>query len=264
MQMSYSLKLIDLKTDSYEATFGTCELCMGTGVHIEEHMIFETSEGKIIDMENGFWCWGDYFTLLDVDNTADFAYWLSTQEFEGDAPQDESDMQENITLIGDKYGIYCRECEAKNKGYEIFDIEFFIELQSDVEIAQDDILEDEYFSGVLDIDGVDELDNDGLVNSIIYPYSYREGGGGYTFQISGEGFTAKGKKELISLTKKLCSITRDYAENRFYPIEEMELWWVEDETNKRITLNSNEVYLCCEKEDPTEFILKKMREEIDN
>ena len=46
MQMSYSLKLIDLKTDSYETIFGTCDLCMGTGVHIEEHMIFETSEEK--------------------------------------------------------------------------------------------------------------------------------------------------------------------------------------------------------------------------
>lgn len=44
--MSYSLKLIDLKTDSYETIFGTCDLCMGTGVHIEEHMIFETSEEK--------------------------------------------------------------------------------------------------------------------------------------------------------------------------------------------------------------------------
>lgn len=256
--MSYSLKLIDLKTNSYETIFGTCDLCMGTGVHTEEHLIFETSEEKIIDMENGLWCWGDYFTLLDVDNTADFAHWLSTQEFEGDAPQDESDMQENIAFIGDKYDLYLKAHESEESGYEIIDINFNIELSSDSEITQNDTLEDDYFSGVLGVDGVDELDNDGLISLLCYPYSHGEGEY-YSVQITGEGFAAKGKRELISLIKKLCEITRDYAENRLCPTEEIALWWVESGVEKELILNSSDVYSCCEEKSSTDFILKKMK-----
>lgn len=101
--MTYSLKLIDFYTHSYEATFGTCDLCMGSGIHDEEHFVFETSKGNTIDMENGYWCWGDYFTLIYIDNTADFAHWLNSKKFDGEAPETEEELQEIIYNIVDEY-----------------------------------------------------------------------------------------------------------------------------------------------------------------
>lgn len=97
--MTYTLKLTDFYSDSYETDFGTCDLCMSTGIHEEEHFVFETSDGTVIDMENGYWSWGDYYTLLYIDNTADFAHWLSKQEFDGEAPKTEEELQSVITLI---------------------------------------------------------------------------------------------------------------------------------------------------------------------
>lgn len=98
-----SAKVGVVHTHSYEATFGTCDLCMGSGIHDEEHFVFETSEGNTIDMENGFWKWGDYFNLVYIDNTADFAHWLNSKKFDGEAPETEEELQEIIYDIVSEY-----------------------------------------------------------------------------------------------------------------------------------------------------------------
>lgn len=97
--MTYSLKLIDFYNRSFETTFGTCDLCMSTGIHNEEHFVFETSDNNIITMENGYWDYGNYYKLLTIDNTADFAYWLNNQKFDGNAPETEEELQEIFSNI---------------------------------------------------------------------------------------------------------------------------------------------------------------------
>ena len=97
--MTYKLKLTDFYSHSFETNFGTCDLCMSSGIHEEEHFVFETSKGVSIDMENGYWDWGVYYPILYIDNTADFAHWLNKQEFDGQAPETEEELQNVISLI---------------------------------------------------------------------------------------------------------------------------------------------------------------------
>lgn len=94
-----SAKVGVVHTRSYETTFGTCDLCMSTGIHNEEHFVFETSDNNIITMENGYWDYGNYYKLLTIDNTADFAYWLNNQKFDGNVPETEEELQKIIPNI---------------------------------------------------------------------------------------------------------------------------------------------------------------------
>lgn len=66
-------KLIDIKQETEEVEFGTCELCMWVGDLTTEHYVFEDENGKIITIEGGCWDWGDYinYTYADV-NILDF------------------------------------------------------------------------------------------------------------------------------------------------------------------------------------------------
>lgn len=76
------VKLVDFKTNTYETTFGTCELCMGTGMATEESMKFEYDDGYTEWVDLYFWSWGDLMTIDEIDNTANFAHWLSKQELD--------------------------------------------------------------------------------------------------------------------------------------------------------------------------------------
>lgn len=75
------IKLVDFLTNEYETTFGTCDLCMRTGLAVEETFVFEV-DGKIVSIDNYYWSYGTFFTALMVDNVVDFADWLNKTEFE--------------------------------------------------------------------------------------------------------------------------------------------------------------------------------------
>lgn len=77
---TYRVRLLDYNEYSEETTFGTCDLCMGTGTASNPTFTFEftdteTGEETVRDVEGYFWDWGDYFTV-DIYNVARFGDWL--------------------------------------------------------------------------------------------------------------------------------------------------------------------------------------------
>lgn len=76
-------KLVDFRREEEETEFGTCELCMSTGIAIYESMKFEYDDGYTEWVDLYFWSWGDLIVLDGIDNTANFAAWLQTQELDG-------------------------------------------------------------------------------------------------------------------------------------------------------------------------------------
>lgn len=80
------LKLIDVVGEQHEVEFGTCELCMSTGMVDEPTFVFEI-DGKRIEIDGYQWDWGDYHELC-VDNVVQFSAWLSTQDFVGYTEKD--------------------------------------------------------------------------------------------------------------------------------------------------------------------------------
>ena len=130
--MTYKLKLIDFKTKTSMATFGTCELCMGTSELVEGVFVFETSRGKVIEVTNGRWDWGDYDTIVNIENTADFAHWLSQQEFEGKPPEHEWDIADNLRSIVDSYDEH-NKCQRYTQDFEVefYSIDFQLEFDVD-------------------------------------------------------------------------------------------------------------------------------------
>ena len=257
--MSYSLKLIDLKTDSYETTFGTCDLCMGTGVHTEEHMIFETSEGKTIDMETGFWDWGDYFYILTVDNTADFAHWLSTQEFEGDAPQDESDLHDVIRDIEDMYNDERESEKYEIMGYPIYNIELSIEVDSYEEVYEEEPVEDIFLNCILDTKGIEDVEGEGHI-ILFCGYNKNDEKMPYTTQIYGEGFAAKNVNDVFLVVQNLIEETYHYTENDDKSFKEICIWWEGKEKGKTLLLEENDVkeYAKLDKKDRHDFLSKRL------
>jgi len=257
--MSYSLKLIDLKTKSYETTFGTCDLCMGTGVHTEEHMIFETSEGKTIDMETGFWNWGDYFYILTVDNTADFAHWLSTQEFEGDAPQDESDLHDVIRDIEDMYNDARESEKYESMGYPIYNIELSIEVDSYEGVYEEDPIENNFLNCILDTKGIEDVEGEGHI-SLFCGYNKNDEKMPYTTQIYGEGFAAKNVNDVFLVAQNLIEETCRYTENDDKSFKEICIWWEEKKKGKTLLLEENDVkeYAKLDKKDHYDFLSKKL------
>lgn len=104
--MTYTLKLVDFIANTYETEFGTCDLCMYTGQATDETFVFELGSGRRIEANNTYRDWGDHFTVIDVDNTADFAHWLSQQTFVGKEPEDIttfmfSELGKQSTSMGD-------------------------------------------------------------------------------------------------------------------------------------------------------------------
>ena len=80
------IKLIDVKREPQEVTFGTCELCMYTGFADEPVLIFEV-DGKQIEVDGYYWDWGDYEEIPKV-NVIVLAEYVSKIEFPEDVNLD--------------------------------------------------------------------------------------------------------------------------------------------------------------------------------
>lgn len=77
---TYRVRLLDYNEYSQETTFGTCEICMYTGIAENPTFTFvftDTVTGEeTMSNVNGYrWDWGDYCTV-DIDNVARFGDWL--------------------------------------------------------------------------------------------------------------------------------------------------------------------------------------------
>lgn len=77
---TYRVRLLDYNEYSEYTDFGTCELCMHSG--IAENPTFtieftdtETGEKTVSDVEGYMWDWGDYYTVY-ISNVALFGDWL--------------------------------------------------------------------------------------------------------------------------------------------------------------------------------------------
>lgn len=78
------IKLVDFDPgEPYETDFGSCELCMSTGIAQEPKFKFEYEDGTKEWVDGYFWSWGDFWAV-DIDNTAAFAGWLIKQDFRPD------------------------------------------------------------------------------------------------------------------------------------------------------------------------------------
>lgn len=77
------LKLIDVKTDPQEEEMGTCELCFSTGYVDNPTFIFQTDEGKQIEVDGYYWDWGDYSEVW-IDNEIAFAEYVGKQVYPED------------------------------------------------------------------------------------------------------------------------------------------------------------------------------------
>ena len=78
------VKLVDVRTNLVEdQTFGTCDLCMFTRDQTEHTYVFETDQGKIVEIEGEYWSWGECFEIF-IYNFPRFAAWLQEQEFPED------------------------------------------------------------------------------------------------------------------------------------------------------------------------------------
>ena len=77
---TYRVRLLDYNEYSQETTFGTCEICMYTGIAENPTFTFvftdtETGEETLSNVEGYNWDWGDYSTV-DISNVALFGDWL--------------------------------------------------------------------------------------------------------------------------------------------------------------------------------------------
>ena len=77
---TYRVRLLDYNEYSKATTFGTCELCMGTGIANNPTFTFEftdteTGEKEVRDINGYEWDWGDYNTVY-IDNVIAFGDWL--------------------------------------------------------------------------------------------------------------------------------------------------------------------------------------------
>lgn len=74
------VKLIDVKRDVEEETFGTCELCMSTGTAEYETFMFRDQDtGEEFSVDAWFWSWGDLFNI-HLENIPRFAAWIQEQD----------------------------------------------------------------------------------------------------------------------------------------------------------------------------------------
>lgn len=71
------VKLLDIERETVEETYGTCELCMSTGLGTNDTVVFEdTGTGEVFRVDGYFWEWGDKFEIC-IENAADFAHWIN-------------------------------------------------------------------------------------------------------------------------------------------------------------------------------------------
>lgn len=161
--MTYTIKLVDFETKFYDTTFGTCDLCLSTGEHREEIFVFQVSGGRTIELENGYWCYGDYFTLFEIDNTADFAHWLSSQKFHGKRPENEDELGEIITRAVEDYDLYLVDRTYREElGFYIYGIELHTSFHPDENLeeitrSQADSVYHKFLHNVSEIDGAEVI-----------------------------------------------------------------------------------------------------------
>lgn len=261
-KMTYTLKLIDFYTDSYEATFGTCELCMSSGVHDEEHFVFETSEGNVINMENGYWYWGDYFTFIEVGNSADFAHWLSQQDFEGEAPQDESELQKEISHIGNKY-LSCKEGERyEGLGYSIYNIELSIKMSFLEELLYDEssAIEDDYLNIILGTEGINDEEHGYIISFWRKNKDSKEYN--RTIKFHGRDFVAKNIHILFNVVIELSNKSQWYAKSNNGKVDEISILWEYKGDENSLTLEEKDIeklHHCKNNKDVFDFLHKKIK-----
>lgn len=78
------INLVDVQLDEeFDATFGTCELCMSYGHYVSQptYVFKRLDTNEEVRVEGYYWDWGDYDEIT-IDNVIDFASWISNQEFE--------------------------------------------------------------------------------------------------------------------------------------------------------------------------------------
>lgn len=81
------IKLIDVVTETYDTTFGTCELCIHTGEATEPTFHFQKEDGTEFEVEGYYWNWGDLSTIY-VDNIIELADFISRQTYPDDTTFD--------------------------------------------------------------------------------------------------------------------------------------------------------------------------------
>lgn len=87
--MNNYLKLIDLRSgETTTKTFGTCDLCMFTGSHTPNYLVFKLGD-ETREYETGEWSWGDYIVDLDIDNVAKFAKFIAEHKIDYFPDRDE-------------------------------------------------------------------------------------------------------------------------------------------------------------------------------
>ncbi len=75
-------KLLDIENLVEEnVEFGTCDLCSYLGTHYYDVLVFEDTNGKRYEVENGGWSWGDYFIKWDIDNYVAFADFVKSRNY---------------------------------------------------------------------------------------------------------------------------------------------------------------------------------------
>lgn len=75
------INLVDKYSETYETTFGSCEMCFYTGRATETQLKFRYEDGTTEWVDAFFWDWGSLFEI-EIENLADFAHWLNEQDFD--------------------------------------------------------------------------------------------------------------------------------------------------------------------------------------
>lgn len=130
--MTYTMKLLDIKKETYETTFGTCELCMFVGDHTDVDLVMDIN-GEKHTVPTGEWCYGDYFTYFYIDNTADFAHWLSTQEFDGESPHDGDDVLSAVKDAVELYHKHLYMNRLHDRGMKYYNVYIEVDVHTDYE-----------------------------------------------------------------------------------------------------------------------------------
>lgn len=75
------IKLIDIKTNSYETTTGTCDLCMRIEYVEEPTFYFEKSDGTQFEIKGYYWEWGTLLSIY-VENVIELADYFNHQKYD--------------------------------------------------------------------------------------------------------------------------------------------------------------------------------------
>lgn len=266
--MSYTMKLVDFETETTIENFGTCELCMSTGELRREFFVFEVSDlededTKRITVENGEWDYGDYDRILYLDNSADFAHWISKQTFEGKAPKRDYEVQSLLhkVAVAGEYEHFIRGERYRDRGFNVRDISVsivvtpsenrdMIEDSSLADLLEDLVLE----SGVKE----DPMSYSGMNSDVnfykVEPYDRYSGGSGYRHRtalyIYSRSFVAENRDPIETLAKNMFDYTKMMMEteaqfqsrNGCRYDADASIYFTEDEIEYKIEIPKEAIY----------------------